>query len=358
MRTVAENILAQYRGQFGKDTTSAYHFSNAGAAVIPLPDAVKVWGGVNTPLLQRVGNERAVAITDEWEDVQIAAAAENAQVEGILASALTGVAATPVVRTNTCQIVSDKIPVTGSALREARNGIYGRALQDLMAFQIRVRLPQIIASIELSALFGVEVTQASAGDMSSARKMSGLVGTVGAAGFDDGLLTTTGRATNTSLSGAELTQDLFDTWLETIAGAGASANDLPTAVYCSLKAQRKIGTFENTIPVQSDVPTGTADVMVGRRVTRYWAPWGAAIDIVWEPQCAYSATAANNWLSAFCEPNITMRSLAGSPTEGGIEIIELPVAGDLLEIQFLWEGTIKAEVFKGHGNLYNFTLTL
>lgn len=358
MKTIGQAVLNGYREEFGKAVTTGYDLSNANATVIQFPDAVKVWGGIQTPLLQRIGNERAIGIVDRWEDVQIAAVAENAQVEGILAASLTGRSVVPVVRTNTCQIASELIPVSGSALREARNGVYGRALQDLMAFQIETLMPTMIGSIALSAWFGVEVTQASAGDASSARKMSGLIGTVGDAGFDDGMLTTTGRATVVDWASAEMEQDAFDAWLEGIANAGASANDLPTAVYTSLKAQRKIGTFENTIPVQATQGAGNADVMVGRRVTKYWAPWGAALDIVWEPQNVHSATATNNWMAALCEPNIAMRSLAGSPEVGGVEVIDLPQRGDLTEVQFLWEGCVKAEVFKGHGVAKDFTCTI
>jgi hypothetical protein len=98
--------------------------------------------------------------------------------------------------------------------------------------------------------------------------------------------------------------------------------------------------------------------MAGVRVTKYWAPWGKIIDIIWEPQNAHSATAAENWMCALCEPNCAMRSLAGSPTQSGIEVINLPKDGDTEEVQFLWEGNNKAEVFAGHGVAKNFTVTL
>jgi len=356
MRTTSEVIMDRFKEDFGKALTSGYDFSHGSLTMVPFPDAVKVWGGVQTPLLDRIGDERAVAITDKWEDAQVSAVAENAQVEGIKGRTLTGVSVLPVVRTNTCQIASDYIPITGSAIREARNGVYGRALQDLLQFQVNIHLPQMVASIAWSAWFSVEVTAESAAE-GSARKMAGLVGTVGSAGFDDGLLTTTGRATVTDGSGGEFTQSMLDNWLMTIAAAGAGAANLPTALYCSLTAQAKLATFDNTLPVESIRQAG-GDIMAGSRVTKYWAPWGAALDIVWEPQNAHSGTAANNWIAALCEPNLAMRSLSGSPTESGIELIPLPVEGDQSEVQFLWEGCVKAEVWKGHGVLKNFTVTL
>ena len=361
MASVAEMMLKQYEEDFGKAFagTSAYDFSNGAVTVIPFPDTVKIWGGVKTPLPDRIANERAVAITDQWEDVEIAAPAENKQAEGILASALTGTTVTPAKRTNTCQIVSAKLPVTGSAIREARNGVYGRALQDLMNFQIRVKLPTLVASIALSAWFGVEVTDASAAE-DSAREMSGLIGTAGAGGYDDGLLTTAGRATVTDLSGDEITGDAVDDWLETIAEAGASADDMPTAIYGPLRFMRAAAKFDNCVAViETRAPGSGRDVTVGVRATQYWAPWGKALDLVWEPQNKYSSTVAiNNWLAALCEPNLAMRSLAGSPTEGGMEIINPGVLGDQEIVQFLWEGCIKAEVFKGHGVMKDWYATI
>jgi len=337
---------------------SANDWLGASAIQIAFPDLITVWGGLETPLLARTGTERAVAITDRWRDIQVAAPGENAQIEGTLATSLTANPVAPVVRTNTCQLMMELITVSGSAMQEARNGVYGAAqdVADQIAQQASVILPKFVASIAYSSWFGLEVTQAAAAE-AAARKMSGLVGTVGAGGFDDGLLTTAGRATVTNNAGAAFDEDVLNTFLRTIVDAGAGAKFRPTAVYCSLTVQQKISQFAGMLNVQytpGDLPNLTA----GARVTKYVAPWGAVIDIVYEPQNAHSVTAANNWLAALCEPEIASAPFRGAPDEGGVVMERLPHVPDLEQANLLYEGTIRAKVFKAHGVFHNFTVSL
>lgn len=354
-------FLSNFTEQVSKAMAAGVSANDWAAATVinvSFEDMVTVWGGVETPLLTRCGVERAVAITDMWRDIEIAAAAENAQIEGTVATALTAVPNTPTKRTNTCQLMMELINVSGSAMEEARRGVFGSAadVADQIAFQASVRLPQMVASLALSSWFNLEVTQASAAE-ASARQMSGLIGTVGSGGFDDGLLTTTSRATVTDNSGAAFDQDIFDAWLSAIAVAGAGARYRPTAVYCSLTAQQKISQFSSMVNVTVSL-NELNNLTAGARVTKYNAPWGAAIDIVWEPQNSHSATAANNWMAALCEPLIKHRPFRGTPSEGGMIVTKLPYVPDLEQACALYEGTIKAEVFKAHGVLHDFSVSL
>ena len=337
---------------------SSSDWASASAININFKDMITVWGGVETPLLSRCAAGRAMGIADYWRGMQIGTAAENAQIEGTTATSLTANPVTPTRYTNTCQLMMELITVSGSAMREAELGVYGSAsdVRDEIANQMRVVLPKMVGSLAYSSWFGVEVTQASAAE-ASARKMSGLVGTVGSGGFDDGLLTTTGRSTVTDNSGAAFDQDVFDNWLQTIAEAGAGANYRPTAIYCSMAAQRKISSFVSMANVTISW-SELNSLQAGARVTKYVAPWGSTIDIVYEPLCAHSATAANNWMAALCEPCIEHRSFRGSPNEGGLEITRLPFSPDLHQAVALYEGTIKADVFKSHGVLHDFTISL
>lgn len=336
-----------------KSAVDTYDFEHNSIQQILLPDMVKLWGMRQVPLLERTDSERAVDITDRWEDVQVAAPAENAQPEGIMGAALNSVAKYPVLHTNTCQIVSRLIEVSGSALRVARNGVYGRDLADLMAFQLRVQLPEIVSDIAYSAWFTVEATQDSVGPL-GVRKMSGFVGPVGT--FNGQLAQKGSLAVNNA--GGELDEATFKGFLRGIAELYPGKDNLPTALYVPLEFQEKIASFEYTLPQYAQADAEKPEITAGYRVTQYWAPWGASLDIIWEPQNLYSATAANNWIVALCESNCAMRNLAGTAGAGGLDVIQLPQQGDRLQTQILWEGCNRAEVYAGHGVLTNFTVML
>ena len=351
------DILQQYNDELAKAMTTEYDFSQNNLVEITFPDAVAIWGGVETPLLMRTNPVRTPAVTVRWRDAQIPAVEENAQITGTLVNTLTGASTIPTLRTNTCQLMMALIEVAGSAAQEARNGVYGADLQNQIDWQVGLKLPQMVGSFAYSCWFGTEVTEESAAE-AAARKMSGLIGTVGAGGFDDGLLTTSGRATVTSNSGGAFTEAVFGDWLESIANAGAGANHRPTAVYCSMRAQRYISkNFENVVQVNANL-SDLAALTAGQLVTKYVAPWGSIIDIVHEPQCAYSDTAANNWMTALCEPDIKPAMFRGNADTGGIEAQRLPYTPDREQISMLLEGSIIAEVSKAHGVIHNFTISL
>jgi len=353
-----DELLRQNKESMEKAVATTYSpGSQTGLVYLPWQAACTVYGGVETPLLNRIGSDRALEITPKWDDVAIEAPAENAQVEGIAATALTASTVVPVKRTNTCQIVAALLSVTGSAAQLAANGVFNSNIRDQIDFQLSLKLPQMVASIAYSAWFGVEVTESSAAG-SSARKMAGLIGTVGS--YNDGILTSAHGAVVTDNSGKAFDQDVFDNWLYSIALNGGGANHRPTAVYCSLKAQQKISTFDNMVNVTANVTDveALANLTAGQRVTKYIAPWGGVIDIIWEPQCAYSGTAANNWMAALCEPDLAMLNFRGDATEQGIQVERLAKVGDTDDRLLTWEGCLKVQVYAAHGILKNMTISV
>jgi hypothetical protein len=354
-----DDILARHQENLNKALVSAYDYSNAGLNYLPWQDAVAVWGGVETPLLSRVGSTRALEITHKWKDAQVPSPAANAQLEGVLAADLNGEAVIPVKRTNTCQLAAKLLTVTGSALQESQNGVYGSELRDQLDEQLSLLLPQMVASIALDAWTSTEVTQANATE-ASARKMAGLVGTVGAGGFDDGLITAAHGSTVTSNSGADADESVIGDWLEAIVAAGAGANHRPTAVYTSLKGVRLFSTFANIVEVNVNVndDAALASLTAGKVVAKYIAPWRGVLDIVYEPQNAHSVTAANNWMAALCEPDIKIANFRGDASEQGIEIVPLAKLGDREDRMLVWEGTVEAKVYAAHGIFHNFTVDL
>lgn len=356
---IRDIVAASHADALNKAYTysSSYDFSSASTINISFADAVALYGGVRVPLLERIGKVKAREVTHRWRDAAVGAAAENAFVEG--ASIATIAAATtktsPVAHTNTCQIVANVLQVSGSAMAEAENGVYGGELMNMLDWQLKAKMPQMLASIALSAWFNVEVTAATAAE-ASARQMSGLVGTVADDGFDDGLLSTTGRAYVYDKAGKALDEGVFNDWLELIAGNGGGDANLPTAVYTSLKGVRKISTFANaTTLVQGD---GLSNLVAGQRVSRYVAPWGEILDIVYEPQNTHDGTNSyNNWMCAINEENAAIASLRGDASDAGIQIIPLPVQGDLQSALMVWEGTVQYSVSKGAGVLKDFTIS-
>lgn len=361
---INEFIMKRMEGNLNKALNSAYDIANAGAAEIRFPDVIAIWGGVETPLLARTaGNaKRARAITHRWRAMQVRAPAENAQKEGVRASDLSGRSVSPVSLSNTCQNLVSLIEVTDDMIQEAKNGVYGADYADPVQKQIDLEIPAMVADLEWSMLYSVEVDQETATE-AAARKMAGLIGTVGS--FDDGLLTTTARSTVTDLEGAVLDQDAFDAWLGEIAAAGAGAKYRPTAVYCSLAACQAINTFESMVRVTVNVndPAALATLTAGQRVSKYIAPWGGILDIVWEPQNAHDdGTAANNWMAALCEHDIAPINLYGNPepnegegiATGGFIIEPQPKDVNVNAVAVKASCCIEVGVFKAHGVLHNF----
>ena len=368
MRRIDQLIAEQYSLEVGKAVNNTYDFSSAGAVEIRFPDAVAIWGSVETPLLARCARnaKKATSIDHRFAALQIRAAAENAQKEILRNSDMTGRSAKPVPMTNTCQTLASLIEVTDDELQEARNGVFGPSFVDPIDLQTSVEVPALVGDLEWSMLYSAEVTRAAA-TTESARKMAGLFGTIGL--WNNGLLTTADRCTVTNLLVAELEQSLVDAHLVSIVNAGAGAAHRPTAMYCSLEVIRKFAAFDNMIQLTVNVNdlNALANLAVGSHVAKYITPWASVMDVVYEPQCLHSAsTPLNNHIGVLCEDDIAPCSFYGSPEPNEGE--EVATGGFLIEPQpkdFSVNGvaikasqTVEARVLKAHGLMTNFTVTL
>lgn len=368
---INEFIMKRMEGTLNKALNTAYDMSNASAAEIRFPDVIAIWGGVETPLLARTSGyaKKARSVTHRWRAMQVRVPAENAQLEGVRATNLTGKSVVPVMASNTCQNLVSLIEVTDDMIQEANNGVYGVDYTDPVQKQIDLEIPAMVADLEYSMLYSVEVDEETAGE-DNPRKMMGLIGTAADGGFDDGLLTTTGRAIVTDLEGGTFDQPALDSWLAAIAAAGAGAKYRPTALYCSLDVCREISTFESMVRVTVNVsdPEALASLTAGQRVAKYVAPWGGVLDVIWEPQNVHDDTETtgppNNWLAALCETDIAPVNFYGNPepNEGeriatGGFIIE-PQAKDVNVNSVAVKASccVEVGVFKAHGVLHNFAL--
>lgn len=119
----------------------------------------------DTPMFSMMKSEKVSARNFEWLEDSLAAAANNAQVEGADASMATLTAATS--RTNQCQILHKafQVSATADAIKT-----YGRAKET--AYQLGRALKEIKRDLE-RALIGVD-NAAVAGDASTAREMASI----------------------------------------------------------------------------------------------------------------------------------------------------------------------------------------
>jgi hypothetical protein len=289
-----------------------------------------MYGNDETPLVSSLRYDKSMAITHRHREATRRAAAANTNNE--MASAKAAVSLTPAPVTNTNQILKGTIGVSGSAIAEAANGIYGTDIINEVSWQLEQEIVGIFKDLENVMLFGVEST-------SDPRQMKGLIGAVGTY---NGFIQTERK----NGSAAALDQTMFDALLGEI--WVQQAGRYPDTILCSLQAAKLINVWSAPqFQVQISVDQ-LANLTAGQRVIRYIAPWGGLLDIVPHPLCANVATAANNWLAAIRKDLLAIAPLRPLHTRP----IPSDVDGQLFEV--LIETTLDERVEKAHGILRNF----
>lgn len=278
----AIQLLMQDRGlDIAKADLTTATMSSASVVALDWQLTWDIYGERVTPLLERIGRTKAFAVDHKWRSATARAGTTNTSNEG--SASKTAVSVVPTKGSNTCQIIKGAVTVSGSAIQEAENGIYGNGLADL-AGQIELETRGLLKDTEYEILFGVEKTI-------DPRRMKGLIGAVGT--YDGLIQTTRTNAASggaTALTDTNLTSFLYSIWEQ-------QAGVYPNALICSLKAQKLISTFASAYRINV-TPEGQANLVAGGIVSDIVAPWGELVKLIPHPRCANSATAANNWIAA------------------------------------------------------------
>jgi hypothetical protein len=217
-----------------------------------LTDILTVITPDEAPLWSTLKKTKASMTLHEWQTITLAAAAENAQLEGFEASFTASTASTRV--NNYCQIFNKTIEVSETALAV---NFAGRA--DEFAFQTELRMKELVRDIERAII----QQTATAGGASGARKMRGMI-----AWLTSNTLTAGSAATvQTTLTEARynaLLEDIFDN------------GGFPNAAYCNGFTKRAISAF--TSPGTRNISTDDARLVAN--VDVYQSDFGTQVVIL------------------------------------------------------------------------------
>lgn len=335
VQLMADEILRSYDQSLNKAALDTGTMIGAEVVRLDFTEQLDLYGNDETPLLSSIGSSVARAIDHKWEQATRRAAGLNVNKEN--SAPKDPVSVVPQKLSNTCQIAKGTIGVSGSAIQEARNGIYNSALTDILAWQLEQETVGIFKDIEYSMLFGVE----DATEKADGRQMMGLVGAVGSY---NGFLQTN----QVDADGEALDREVFENWLQVI--WQSQAGRYPNRVYCSLSAKQVIDTFTANSFNLTVTPTDLGKLTAGMRVGYYEAPWGGLIDIYPHPLCLGAEDAEYNWMIAVREDLLKradLRALATYP---------LPRLTDGENREIVWEGTLECRVEPAHGLLVNFVM--
>jgi hypothetical protein len=316
------------RAEFMKMVTTG-DYATAEAVELRFADAVTLYGSYATPLTARLAHTKSLATTHYWLEAGVRDSLANTQAEGDTPTTREKV---PDRKSNTCQIVSGLADVSGSAIQEAANGIYGSTL-DLLQFQAEAEMQGLIKDIERAALLGTEST-------TDPRAMKGLKAW---------LTTNVENVGGTTLGTANI-ENLMT------AIADQKTGHLPTAIYAPAAVLTAMSKWANN-RVQFTADVGNLEalrnlrVSVGQAVGWYMTQFGP-LELVLAPEVAYSAgTAALNYLYVVSEPLLRFadfRPLHASPV--------ITTGADAQQRAIIWEGTLEVRCEPAHGVVKNFTV--
>jgi hypothetical protein len=315
------------RAEFLKMVTTG-DYATANAVELQFADAVQLYGSYATPLTARLAHTKALATTHYWLEASVRDSVANAQAEGDTPTTREKI---PDRKSNTCQIVSGMVEVSGSAMQEAANGMYGSAT-DLLQFQAEAEMQGVIKDIERAVLLGTEST-------SDPRAMKGL----------QAWLTTN----QVNVGGTTLGTAHVETLLTTI--SNQKTGHLPTAIYAPAAVLTAMAKWANNrVQFVADVGNLEAlrnlQVSVGQAVGWYMTQFGP-LELVLAPEVPYTAgTAALNYIYAVSEPLLRLADFR--PLQTTLVV----TSADSLTRSIVWEGTLEVRCEKAHGLIKNFTV--
>jgi len=187
------------------------------------------------PFTSAIGKTKADSTNHEWPQDELAAAADNASIEGADIDA--AAVSPPTMASNYCQILTKSFKISDTAERVKK---YGRASE--IKYQTAKKLKEIGLDLEFAAVNNAAKV---AGDANTARKMMGLFGWI---------------TTNDSVFGAQaetnlLTEELFNDGMQSAWTQGGSLD----LVLATPKNKRDISQFDgyNTLSKNTDASAKT-----------------------------------------------------------------------------------------------------
>lgn len=202
-----------------------------------------------TPFQSMIGSETCSNTIFQWQEDELRAVIDNAQIEGFTAADAT---LTPtVMRDNYTQILEKTIKVSGSA---DKRDTYGRAKES--AYQMAKAMKEVKRDLE-HAMVGTKQAKA-AGNSSTARKFAGVQ-----AQIDASLI-------NATASGATIAEPILLTTLQELWNAGAEPSHLMVTADDSLI----VSDFAKASGRSREIQNGSADRKIVNVVDLYVSPFG------------------------------------------------------------------------------------
>jgi hypothetical protein len=294
-----------------------------------LTDVIYNISPTDTPFMSSVGKTKATAVYHEWQTDSLAAAAQNAVVEGADASSLT---VTPTVRVgNRCQISSKTVQIAGT-----QESVDKAGRKSEKAYQLAKASAELKRDMEKILL---DNNAAVTGDASTARELGSLqawINTNASVGATAGAAGSLGTTARTSGDDRTFTEALLKANIKSVYEAGGN----PTVLM--------------TTPTQKQVVSAFA----GIAAQRYMAPADKPSTIV---------GAADVYLSDFGTLSVVPNRFMTSEADGGHQAFvldpeyaaiaylrpfqtnELAKTGDSEKTQLLVEYTLEVKNEAAHG---------
>jgi hypothetical protein len=294
-----------------------------------LTDVIYNISPTDTPFMSSVGKTKATAVYHEWQTDSLAAAAQNAVVEGADASSLT---VTPTTRVgNRCQISSKTVQIAGT-----QESVDKAGRKSEKAYQLAKASAELKRDMEKIFL---DNNAAVTGDASTARELGSLqawINTNASVGATAGAAGSLGTTARTSGDDRTFTEALLKANIKSVYEAGGN----PTVLM--------------TTPTQKQVVSAFA----GIAAQRYMAPADKPSTIV---------GAADVYLSDFGTLSVVPNRFMTSEADGGHQAFvldpeyaaiaylrpfqtnELAKTGDSEKTQLLVEYTLEVKNEAAHG---------
>ena len=217
-----------------------------------LTDVIYNISPTDTPFMSSVGKTKATAVYHEWQTDSLAAAAQNAVVEGADASSLT---VTPTVRVgNRCQISSKTVQIAGT-----QESVDKAGRKSEKAYQLAKASAELKRDMEKILL---DNNAAVTGDASTARELGSLqawINTNASVGATAGAAGSLGTTARTSGDDRTFTEALLKANIKSVYEAGGN----PTVLMTTPTQKQVVSTFAGIAAQRYMAPADKPSTIVG-----------------------------------------------------------------------------------------------